>query len=339
MYGDAIGMWLDPVRATPITEVLRVTSGHVRGRSVPCPVCRAPRRGSSDPRLPAGLTGSGTGWACHACKERGDTVAYLSWLLLDVPPRQLRADGWDRLRSYCVDLGLCDDGSSNVTALMCRPVTPAAPHGALYPPEGELYSVIRSTVPPDRGVVAEWLKYRGIPILPRLPVRGLRDGCHLPEWAHVGRGSWLDRGYRAIVPLYDRCGLLRSIRCRRVIQEKGPKEVAPRGFTTAGLVLASSVGRDLLRGTRDQWNGRVVVVEGVPDWLLWCARDLESTNATRPAIFGVGAGAWTPSHGQAIPTGASVEVRTHHDPDGHRYADGVAATLGHCSVTREQAEP
>jgi hypothetical protein len=151
-----------------------------------------------------------------------------------------------------------------------------------------------------------------------------------PSWAALRRQSWARLGYRLLVPMVDAAGAVKSVRARcvgPVPWDGAPKALPPVGFGQRGLVMASPVAREMLKGTA--WPSEVVVAEGEPQWLAACL--------TWPgrAVLGIVAGSWTDELGARVPTCASVLVVTDHDAAGDRYAEAIEANLrGRCRVLR-----
>lgn len=154
-----------------------------------------------------------------------------------------------------------------------------------------------------------------------------------PRWAghrvddrHL---SWLESGHRLIVPMYGATGELESIHARRLSRDgDDAKGLSPAGCSHAGLVFADPMARQLLMtGTApDWWTDRTIVIaEGVPDFLTWAVHYGDSEDA--PAVIGVVAGSWTPEIAARIPAGTRVEVRTHDDAAGNKYAAAIAQSL------------
>jgi predicted P-loop ATPase len=153
-----------------------------------------------------------------------------------------------------------------------------------------------------------------------------------PAWARFGR-PWAKTGHRLLFAVVDHLGEVQSVRAGRITDATSPKRVPPKGFSTAGLVLANPAAVAMLRG--DAAPAKLVVVEGEPDWLVWATR-------TDLPVIGVLSGSWTSEIAARVPDGAQVVVRTHHDPAGDKYAAEVRISLGdRCSVLRSSpyAEP
>jgi hypothetical protein len=98
--------------------------------------------------------------------------------------------------------------------------------------------------------------------------------------------------------------------------------------------MADPAGRRLLEGAPPPGLARVIVAEGVPDFLTWSAHYGDAAEDA-PAVFGVIAGAWTLAIAATIPQGWTVIIRTHADAAGDKYAETIRATLaGRCLCKR-----
>ena len=158
--------------------------------------------------------------------------------------------------------------------------------------------------------------------------RALRPSQDLPRWAWSRAGGWTRSGHRIVFRLWDHTGDAASLRARSIRPDATPKSLAPSGFSVRGLVLADPLAVQLLSGFVPKWwrPRDIVVLEGEPDWLLWCGRQRECEEQG-PAVFGIESGAWTPRLASRIPDGSRVAVRTHADEPGVEYTRRIAATL------------
>lgn len=147
-----------------------------------------------------------------------------------------------------------------------------------------------------------------------LPPCGV-DGFELPTWC----ADWRVRGCRLVLPLHDHHGELRSLRARRVVGAGDRKELAPLGFTTAGLVLANPTALAMLRG--EAKPKALVVTEGVPAHLAWASHHGDV------ACIGIAAGAWTADFARRVPRETVVILDTDCDETGLKYARQVAETF------------
>lgn len=223
-----------------------------------------------------------------------------------------------------------------------RPAPRPVDDAPTWPPAAEVAALWDAARPlqelDDDDVVAAYLRSRGLDPR-RIGVldlsRALGPGTRLPAWAPRGAST-----HRLLTPMVDPAGALRSLRFRAVgAAPGGRKTLNPRGYGYAGLVLADPMARALLAGRPDdegvRWDGRVVVVEGEPDFWTWATHPGRFGVATTYAVVGLASGSWSAPLAARIPDGARVIVRTHHDPPGERYAEAVRRTLaGRCPVLR-----
>lgn len=186
----------------------------------------------------------------------------------------------------------------------------------------------------------QWLESRGI--APKAVedwdlARGLWDGMPLPRWARTKSGTWLESGHRVLFGQFDARGRMVSCRARCVFADAKPaKSVAPASFRAGGLLLADSMGRQVLKSSDLQWwkSPCIVITEGEPDWLTWASRHPEG-DEQGPAFLGIESGGWTQEIADRVPSGTRIIIRTHNDPAGNRYAQLIHQTLNErCHVRR-----
>ena len=167
--------------------------------------------------------------------------------------------------------------------------------------------------------------------------RALPEDVPMPPWAQCGGRSWSESDHRLIVPLYGPGGDMESLHARCIDSATQPKGVSPAGHQIGGLVMADGPGQSLLR-ERAWWSDndpcRVLVVEGVPDYLV-ASVSVSEEGPCAPAIIGVLSGSWSQAIADRLPDHSVVTVATHDDRAGHRYADTIFQTLKHrCEVVR-----
>lgn len=201
------------------------------------------------------------------------------------------------------------------------------------PPQEELLSFWQACLPVDAAVdvsawehdPVQWIQGRKLDadsIATGELARMIPDGVEVPPWAALGR-LWPDAGYRLIVRAWSARGECESLHARytRPGDAKGPKAVWPKGFEGRGLVMANGAAVELLQGRGAP--GKVVIAEGIPDWLS-CA-------VMRPElpIFGITAGSWPQdsAHAARIPDGTRVIIRTDSDGAGDKYAREIQASF------------
>ena len=171
--------------------------------------------------------------------------------------------------------------------------------------------------------------------------RALPPGIALPDWARSRWGSWLESKHLVIVPLYDECGVFRSLRARRVIAHtKSPKTLATSSFTCSGLVFADHFARQVIEsGKAPEWMAdrtlEILIAEGDPDYLVRASRWAENEHS--PAVIGIFSGSWSPELAARVPTAARVFIETHDDETGDKFAKEIHASLAdRCDVFRVQ---
>ena len=290
-----------------------------RGRlTMSCPACGESSRGKEDRRLPVSSSSAGH-WRCwrSGCDGRGDIVDLVAYVVAGG-----RYTGQPAVREWWT--------GGDVVHLPPPAAAPRVPEPPRYPPRAEVEALLRCSLRlthPDARPARDWLQDR-LGRLPVLAARYLAADQRLPRWARRERRSWVDLGYRLIVPTWDADGQVRSVRARRVVEGlSGPKALPPSGYSAGGLVLASPRAVLMLRG--EAQPEAVVISEGEPAWAAW------SSAKPRAAVVGVGSGWWTQGHADRVPDGADVILATDHDKAGDRYAEQVRETLaGRCKITR-----
>ena len=358
--------WTDAVRARGVAEVAAAFGLKVVRRTLsPCPLCKAEKRGSSDPRGPVGLRADGQGWECHRCHEGGSAVTLATAIVMG----ETKPLNWAPVRERCMALGLVDGPHANQKARQASYAAPRPkpqekpPEAPKRPPEAEVRGLWERCRPiTDDARVREWIEGRGLDaetvagldLCRALPVSGA-----LPGWAKYMGRSWRESSHRVIVPLYGADGRMASLHARTVNQEAAPKDKAasPAGAEVRGLVMADANGMGFLAGkpkgivdivdmlnelaTAEGHRGpagphKVIVAEGVPDFLTWATHYCEME--IPPGVFGVIAGSWTPEIAAKIPNGCRVTIRTHHDEAGNKYAAKIRETLeGRATLLRSKA--
>jgi hypothetical protein len=285
----------------------------------PCPVCRAAVRGHHDRRPPVTVywRDGAAHWHCKAsgCGAGGGVQALRAALRFgEIPPA----------------------GDPRWATLHDQPIA-RAPRAALppppdYPPVTEVQALWRAcrTVDAPEGGEGVYFDTRGISAA-RVAMldlsRSLVLDAPLPAWVPraVVDTRVSDGGYRLVTPMFDALGTLRSVRFRATGSVRnGRKTLNPQGFGYAGLVMADPMAQALLRGTPGttsvRWDGRIVVVEGEPDFWTWATHAARFQSDATWAVFAIAAGSWSPAIAARIPDTARVIVRTHHDPAGNGYA-------------------
>lgn len=316
----------------------------------PCPVCGAERRGHQDRRPPVStyLKAGEEWWHCKAagCGAGGGVAA----LLAAIRYRQIPPKGDPRWAAVMAEL----DGRATSRPSWSRsprPRPPAAPilDGRPYPPVSDVLALwnasCRLDALPDVDEVVRYLTRRGLDprrcgVLDLSRAMAPREAW--PRWIpFVGMApvAWA-RTYRIVTPMIDATGAIRSLRFRAVGDvPAGKKALNPNGYGYSGLVMADPLGIALLRGdTSDEgitWDGRIIVVEGEPDFWTWSCHPRRFGQPSTWAVLGVVSGSWSEALAARIPDRAHVILRTHHDDPGEKYAERIRATLaGRCDVVR-----
>ena len=312
----------DPAKVMRALGLERGAERQSAGVTVRCPV-----HDDADPSCSLTRGPDGTLRArCFACGWTGDVLG----LVAAVYALHVRRD-FREVLLVAADLAglhqLASELRSKGTRAPDRPLPPApepeAPRD--YPPAVEVEAVWQDAVavaqdgPSERALGA-----RGLSPGPEL-ARALRGGQALPGWARYRGESWLDGGYRVVLPVYAPSLELRSLRAWQVVLRDPtlPKRLPPAGHRATGLCLANPEARALLASRS---TIRLLVVEGESDYLTACA--------TYPGcpVLGVGSGAWDEAWARAVPLGSEVTVHTHHDDAGRRYAAHIQSTLARRAV-------
>lgn len=100
--------WITVVKTLPVDKLMAQTGQQLgRLRSFgPCLACGERNRGSSDTRYACGLNKNMMGWKCFRCGVTGDGVDLLCWSVVGKPSRDCSAEGFERVKSFCVDKGI-----------------------------------------------------------------------------------------------------------------------------------------------------------------------------------------------------------------------------------------
>jgi hypothetical protein len=209
---------------------------------------------------------------------------------------------------------------------------PELPPERDYPPIADILDVwARGGACTDDREICGYLVFRRIDpeqVAARRLCRVIPDP--VPRWASYRRRSWHETGHRLIARAFDPTGRPRSVRAMRVRDGDSPKRLPPGGFKASELALLNESAHCMLRGKAQP--GRVIIVEGEPDWLTWSTR-------TEEPVVGILTGTWSERFAAGIPRGATVTIRTHADDAGDRYAQAVIDTLnGRCNLRRSEPE-
>lgn len=293
--------WIsDALRDTPLEQVA-AEMGHRRargrGRFEPCPSCGGEGRGCSIYRAREGHSR----WKCHRCGMSGDAIDLVALHLTgDRYQGQQQVADWWRARDpeRAPDL----------------PAPQWAAPSTDYPPAAEVARMLGRCRHPA-GSVEHWLRSRGVDAGALAGAGVVGELGTSPEaWAVYSGDSWARQGYRAVVPMVDAAGAIRSVRARQVWSGADrPKALPPTGYSASGLMMAGRRERQALAGGALR---AVVLVEGEPAWLRWWAMG--------PGVptLGIVAGSWSEAWTERL-RGARVLVVTDHDEAGDRYAERI----------------
>lgn len=360
--------WIERMREVPIA-VLAPRLGLKPTRASPgawafspCPVCGQERRHTKS-RDKRGAIGVGkrqpSGWRCFQCDSAGDGIDLVACRLRGNRFRELDEAGKTEVRDWCQGyLGMIDAAPAQpLPVLSTKPVKEASPE---YPPAEEVRAFWETCIPVvEDPAVSKWLweslTSSGYPR--RIDTRLIADYARVavpgrtkvPPWAGPGYRksqrweSWPEQGLRLVMPLYDASGRMRSFSFRLAVFDTGstcpPEKRPPTGYQRSGLVMADSLGRQILEtGKRPEWwpseqELRVVIAEGETDFLTACTYSDAVEYA--PATFGIFSGSWKPAIADRIPDGATVVIATDTEPEsdpkkkpaGDIYAEEIIRTL------------
>lgn len=331
-YGDTPSDgWFERARSIPIPTLaahLGLTVG--RGWLAPCPACGATSRSrherGSHRRGPVGLRRDGLGWHCFPCGASGDGIRLVSMALFGTF-LQAGDHRWKEVFRWF------SDHEGMEPSRLC--MEPSHPPARDWPPQGEVGEVWKRavTLTSDPEAVA-WCVARGLVpsvLVERDLARVVPPEMPLPSWAAFRQRTWSTGVHRLLVPLYDSLGLMRSFQARTLSPALLPKSVSPFGFSTAGLVMADPICLRLVLDPRSATPVRLVVVEGIPDFLTWATRWTTGDPRACP-VLGVISGSWDGEIAGAVQDGGEVIIRTHADEAGDQYARAIVETLAERSV-------
>ena len=282
----------------PIDAVYPALGLHLRRRRLsPCPVCKADTVSRGDRRR-GPIYYRDTGWRCYACNAKGDTLTLIAWVVEGAPKPGAPTFRW---------LEQAGHDTESHAELQLRPVT------IRRPPRAELLRTLRSsrqlTSSPE---AVAFLERRKIP--PSCPARVLGD--YVP--------SWWGRQWPLIVPMYDACGVVRSMHGRDITGRAPHKTAWPRGYDAVGLFFADAGGLRLLRRGEAK---RVLICEGMTDYLAASAR-------WDGATLGVTSGSARALRGVQWPDGAQLYIATDRDRAGEEYARAIGAAVAPLTTRR-----
>lgn len=317
----------DPVKLCASLGLTKNAQRQARGLLICCPA-----HGERNPSCSVTPGPDGTiRVRCFACDFAGDAlrlIATVEGLDERTDFREVLALGAE-LAGHMSLASEIRDGRATPDRKRVPAPSPAPERG--YPERRDVSDLwARGMSPADDREASGYLAFRRIdPVLVASRLLARVIVAPLPAWARFGGRSWLDTGHRLMVRTFDADGSLRGVRAIRVRDGDSPKRLPPAGHKAAGLAMANRAAHEVLRGGT---CGRVVIVEGEPDFLSWATQ-------TEEPVLGVLNGSWSDGFAAAIPRGARVVIRTHSDEMGDKYAQTIAESLaGKCELRRVEPE-
>lgn len=348
--------WIEQAKRVALTRVATELGIELARRNnlAWCPSCQSRKHGSANTyRRRDGVER----WKCHRCHAGGDAIDLAAVVLTGEALSRGRSAASAQVQAWFAARGWCRSDNDQPT----RPAKPTCPPPGREiepvkppPPQEEVLGLLRCCRPISRdGVVRGWVEQRlGRKIADAVDGRGIIGALQhtvVPTWAWMGNPArpWPELEYRAIFPLYDRLGAIRSVRARRVVPGDGPSAVPPRGHGCASLVMANRLAREVLEHGRAPawWDAasrfQLVIAEGETDFLAWSAAALLNDFPDAPsAVIGIYSGSWSDiGDGSMIaerfPDRTDVLIATDHDPAGERYAKKIARSfIGRARIRR-----
>ncbi len=316
----------DPVRLCDSLGLSKGAVRQARGLLICCPV-----HGEKRPSCSVRSLDGGIGVRCFACDFSGDAFT----LIAAVTGLDARSQFGEVLAEAARIAGI-----EHLVATESRASRPRLPPKAVSKPT--------AAYPDQQSVMALWAScgralgdheaaetLRARRINPKWVdgenlARVITAETELPGWARYRGLDWRQTGHRLIVKVYDCDGQWQSVRAWRVVDNDTPKRLPPGGCRAAGLVLANKAGAAMLRG--HPAGMPIIIVEGEPDWLVWSL-------STEEPVLGILSGSWHDGFASRMPHGAQVEIRTHNDRAGDKYALDILETIdGRCETYRGESD-
>tara|TARA_R110000824_G_scaffold16213_6_gene67484 strand:- start:5870 stop:6847 length:978 start_codon:yes stop_codon:yes gene_type:complete len=302
--------WTEKFKAIPISHLAEIMGMKVAGKRIkPCPACGLLRT-KKDRRGPVGFYNNTHGhrWTCYACAARGDGLDFVSYALFNVSASEL-GPKFTELQTWL-------EGEK----IVYTPKT-QAPREPKYPPQNEVYDIIKAAVPmphcKDKEVLA-FLKKRGLDAsktlagvaCPRFPYKSLTKiergtGRKSPWWS-----AYYALNFPILVPAFNCQANLVSFQGRSVSPDVR-KSSCPVGFDTANTFFLSQTARQFLQKTLTP--ATIWIVEGEMDFLVLAQHQGETVIGIRNSAV---------SHLQLMPwrPWQQVIIATDNDETGNRYA-------------------
>lgn len=224
-----------------------------------------------------------------------------------------------------------------------------------YPPLDEVLALWERALSVERVPEAgAWLRSRGIEygqlgehrnLLIRAIPRRAATPDRWPSWAVLGRERprpWTATGFRAVLPLFDPHGSLRSMKARWIEQRAAPpglKSVPPQGYDVARLFLASPIVAFLLH--HGAWpdhvpqDQRVIHMgEGEPDFLSLVV-GVGRSRRPHAGVLGYFQGSFSFDLFRRLPHGTVLFAHGQDDEAGRAYIDKLRTTFAPVLTTRQ----
>ena len=316
---------------------------HASGGSIHgCPACGATIRHTKtegDSRHPRGALGvrkNGRGWRCFQCDASGSGIDLVAYDLHGRRYRDLRDDERAAVREWCCRWLRIDGTNSNSIKPKVRPLAelPRAPIDPppTYPPIAEVADLWdRSDRVDTDTATREYLRGRGLNpqhIADLDLARALPESGRIPKWAE----PWRISGHKLLCPLFDVQADARSMLARSLDRGAQRKSLAPTGYARSGLSLMCPFARYVVRTAAlpDWWPATTpliaMVVEGEID-MLTASTEWSDSAELAPCVLGIVSGSWTPELAARVPDGIVLQIGTHADEQGERYARAILETV------------
>lgn len=301
--------WVKKFKAIPIADLAENLGYEIKAKRIKtCPACGG-NRTKKDRRGPVRFYHNDYGhrWTCYACAARGDGLDFVSYAQFQKPASEL-GSRFSHLRSW-------------LEGEQFAPVQAQTPRVPKYPPQNEVYAIIRAAVPmPDckNQEVLKFLKKRGLEAsktlagvaCPRFPYKSLtkteRGNGQMDPWWSI----YYALHFPILVPTFDYKSSLVSFQGRSVSPDVR-KSSCPVGFDTANTFFLNQSARQFLQ--KMHTPGTIWIVEGEMDFLVLAQHQAETVIGIRNSAI---------SHLQLMPwrPWQQVIIATDNDDVGNKYA-------------------
>ena len=343
------------VHVTTIASHLGLKLSQDKRSATPCPCCGHIVRSASkhDKRPPIGFRCDGLGWECQHCHQKGDGIDLASYVLQGSKHSLLSRDQQTDVRSWYESRGLVNSQGnrthtpnyitsqkasfdvSRTTAL-----NPTENRVLEYPPSEQVKMLFHHSKPITEDLECkEYLQSRGIQpnsVEELNLARVLPKDTSMLSWTQARMKPWTD-GWRMILPAFDHCGEIKSLKARWICKTtppSGTKSTSPRGYNISELLLANNTAQTILKTGQapSTWdtekNQSIWIVEGDTDFLGMSTR-LHTTGKTNIAVFGIWAGSFSHTLATRFPLHERTRIILATDPDetGSKYALHISTLL------------